>query len=217
MDIKITQEKRGEVERIQDEFRKKLSQNEILRGTAQGINAALSRSVPRINKRIKEKYNITQKYLSRQAAVSPKANSNNLYGGIKVNEQKLPMIAFRAKQSGSSISVSIHKGKTVYLRNSFITTVRGKGGGGNHQGVFSRGEYMGRFVAYNKSMPRGVRYTADSGYTKQRITQIMGPSVFTMAIRNEVANDVGEFMGNEVSARVHGILTSRVNKIAAQN
>ena len=29
--------------------------------------------------------------------------------------------------------------------------------------------------------------------------------------------DVAEFMGNEVTARVHGILTSRVNKIAAKN
>lgn len=41
MELKITQEKRGEVERIQNEFRKKLSTNEILRGTAQGINSAL--------------------------------------------------------------------------------------------------------------------------------------------------------------------------------
>ena len=70
MEIKITQEKRGEVERIQNEFRSKLSPNEILRGTAQGVNSALTRSIPRINKRIKERYNISQKYLSRQAVVS---------------------------------------------------------------------------------------------------------------------------------------------------
>lgn len=63
MEIRITQEKRGEIERIQNEFRNKLSPNEILRGTAQGINSALSRSVPRINKRIKERYNIIKKSL----------------------------------------------------------------------------------------------------------------------------------------------------------
>ena len=111
MEIKITQEKRGEVERIQNELRSKLSPNEILRGTAQGVNSALTRSIPRINKRIKERYNISQKYLSRQAVVSPKANSGSLYGGIKINESRLPIIAFKPKQSGSSISVAIHKGK----------------------------------------------------------------------------------------------------------
>lgn len=106
MEIKITQEKRDEVERIQNEFRSKLSPNEILRGTAQGVNSALTRSIPRINKRIKERYNISQKYLSRQAVVSPKANSGSLYGGIKINENRLPVIAFKPKQSGSSISVA---------------------------------------------------------------------------------------------------------------
>ena len=95
MEIKITQEKRDEVERIQNEFRSKLSPNEILRGTAQGVNSALTRSIPRINKRIKERYNISQKYLSRQAVVSPKANSGSLYGGIKINENRLPVIAFK--------------------------------------------------------------------------------------------------------------------------
>lgn len=53
MEIKITQEKRGEVERIQNEFRSKLSPNEILRGTAQGVNSALSGAVPLIKKALK--------------------------------------------------------------------------------------------------------------------------------------------------------------------
>ena len=139
MEIKITQEKRGEVERIQNEFRSKLSPNEILRGTAQGVNSALTRSIPRINKRIKERYNISQKYLSRQAVVSPKANSGSLYGGIKINESRLPIIAFKPKQSGSSISVAIHKGKTTMIRHAFVATMAS-----GHKGVFSRGRYQKR-------------------------------------------------------------------------
>lgn len=204
MKIEITQEKRGEVERIQDEFRKKLSQNEILRGTAQGINSALSKSVPRINKQIKSKYNITQKYLSRQAVVSPKANSNNLYGGIKINENKLPIIAYRPKQTGGSISVAIHKGKTVLIRNAFIATMAS-----GHKGVFARGRYQKRtgFVPGREKTASG----------KIRITELLTASPFTMGISQDVVRDVQEFMGNEVSARVHGILTSRVNKIAAKN
>lgn len=204
MQIKITQEKRGEVERIQNEFRNKLSTNEILRGTAQGINSALSRSVPRINKRIKERYNITQKYLSRQAVVSPKANGNNLYGGIKINEDRLPIIAFRPKQTGSSITVAIHKGKTVMIRNAFVATMAS-----GHKGVFARGRYQKRtgFVPGREKTASG----------KIRITQLMTASPFTMGISPDVRTDVAEFMGHEVSARVHGILTSRVNRIAAKN
>lgn len=204
MEIKITQEKRGEVERIQNEFRGKLSANEILRGTAQGINSALARSVPRINKQIKEKYSITPKHLSRQAVVSPKANSNRLYGGIKINENRLPVVAFRAKQSGSSVSVTIHKGKTEVIRNSFIATMAS-----GHKGVFARGQYQKRtgFVPGREKTASG----------KTRITQLMTASPFTMGISPDVRTDVADYMGNEVTARVHGILTSRVAKITAKN
>lgn len=204
MEIKITQEKRGEVERIQHEFRNKLSTNEILRGTAQGINSALSRSIPRINKRIKQRYNITQKYLSRQAVVSPKANAGSLYGGIKINENRLPLIAFRPKQSGASISVAIHKGKTVVVRNAFIATMAS-----GHVGVYARGHYQKRtgFVPGREKTASG----------KIRITQLMTASPFTMGISPDVRADVAEFMGNEVTARVQGILTSRVARITAKN
>ena len=193
MEIKITQEKRDEVERIQNEFRSKLSPNEILRGTAQGVNSALTRSIPRINKRIKERYNISQKYLSRQAVVSPKANEN-----------RLPVIAFKPKQSGSSISVAIHKGKTTMIRHAFVATMSS-----GHKGVFSRGRYQKRI-----GFVPGREKTASG---KIRITELMTASPFTMGISPDVRTDVAEFMGNEVTARVHGILTSCVNKIAAKN
>ena len=204
MEFKIAQEKRGEVERIQNEFRGKLSPNEILRGTAQGINSALARSVPRINKQIKERYNITQKYLSRQSVVSPKASGASLYGGIKINENRLPIIAFRPKQTGSSISVAIHKGKTMVVRNAFVATMAS-----GHKGVFARGRYQKRtgFVP-------GRAKTASG---KTRITELMTTSPFTMGISPDVKTGVAEFMGNEVTARVHGILTSRVAKITERN
>ena len=162
MEIKITQEKRDEVERIQKEFRSKLSPNEILRGTAQGVNSALTRSIPRINKRIKERYNISQKYLSRQAVVSPKANSGSLYGGIKINENRLPVIAFKPKQSGSSISVAIHKGKTTMIRHAFVATMSS-----GHKGVFSRGRYQKRigFVPGREKTASGkIRIAVHNGH-----------------------------------------------------
>lgn len=158
MEIKITQEKRGEVERIQNEFRSKLSPNEILRGTAQGVNSALTRSIPRINKRIKERYNISQKYLSRQAVVSPKANSGSLYGGIKINESRLPIIAFKPKQSGSSISVAIHKGKTTMIRHAFVATMAS-----GHKGYFRAVAIRSGWASYPGEKRRpAVRYELQS-------------------------------------------------------
>lgn len=203
MKIEFTQEKRGEIERIQREFRNSLSPNEILRATAQGINSALSRSTPKINKQVKGKYNIKQKYLSRVIVVAPKANSNTLWGGIKINEKRLPMIPFRPKQQGSLIAVSIHKGKTTYVRNAFIATMAN-----GHTGVFARGRYTKK----NGFVP-GREKTRNK---KIRITEMQTVSVFTMGVSKEVAQDVQQFMGNEVTARVHGILTSRVNKITAK-
>ncbi|MDR3133251.1 MAG: phage tail protein [Prevotellaceae bacterium] len=200
MKIYFTTEKKDEIERIMQQFEKQLSKQEILKGAAQGINSALSRSIPRINKQVKNEYNISQKYLSRMATVFPKANSYNLYGGIHINDKRLPIIAFKPKQKGSSIAVTIHKGKTEIIRNSFIATMSS-----GHTGVFSRGRYDKRdFVPERKKTASG----------KTRITQVHTASVFAMGVSKSVANDVQTFMGAEAVARVEGILRSKVEKIA---
>lgn len=203
MKIAITQEKRDEIERIQREFKKQLSPSEILRGTAQAINGVLTRSISRINKGVKQEYNITQKYLSRTARIAPKAHSTHLWGGIELNTSRIPLIAFRPKQSGSSISMSVHKGKTEYVRNSFIATMAS-----GHKGVFSRGRYVKK-----EGFVPGREKTASG---KIRITEIQTASVFTMGVNKSVADDVREFMGNEISVRVEGILKSKVAKLGAK-
>lgn len=201
MKIVITEEIRGEVERIQRRFAKQLSTDEILRGTAQAINGVLTRSTARVNKQVKQEYNITPKYLSRTSRVYPKANSGHLWGGVELNTGRLPLIAFKPKQVGSSIAVAIHKGKTQYIRNSFIATMAS-----GHTGVYSRGRYVKK-----EGFVPGREKTASG---KVRITQIHGATVFQMGTYQSVADDVRNFMGNELSARVEGILKSKVNKIA---
>lgn len=214
MNLQIVQEKRGEIERIQREFASQLSRGEILKSTAQAINGVLARSIPKINKGIKGEYNITQKYLSRQAKVKPKANSSSLWGGIEVNAMKLPVISFKPKQSNSAISVAYHKGASTVVRDSFIARVQGTkskagAGGGDHIGVFSRGHY-------EKGKP-GFKYGKEKTPTgKVRITQRMGPSVFGMARHKDVADSIVAFMGAESVARLRGILQSKVDKIASK-
>ncbi len=199
MQLTITTEKRGEIEQIQRDFRRYLSPEEILRGTAQGVNSTLARAIPRINKAIKAEYNITQKYLSRQAVVSPKASIYRLYGGIRINESRLPIVAFRPRQKGGSVAVAIHKGKTVMVRNAFIATMPS-----GHTGVFSRGRYVRSGFQY------GRERTASG---KVRITERVTTSPLRMAISPEVRADVAAFIEREAAARVQGILISRVKKI----
>ena len=100
--------------------------------------------------------------------------------------------------------MAIHKGKTTMIRHAFVATMSS-----GHKGVFSRGRYQKRI-----GFVPGREKTASG---KLRITELMTASPFTMGISPDVRTDVAEFMGNEVTARVHGILTSCVNKIAAKN
>lgn len=199
MKIEIVEEKRGEIERLQREFADQLSVNEILRGTAQGINSAVQRTIPKINKGIKAEYNIKQKYLSRMTRVRPKAYSGSLYAGIEINNAPLPMIAFKPKQNNGDIAVNIHKGKTEIVRNSFIATMTS-----GHTGVYARGKYVKR-----QGFIPGKEKTASG---KIRITELRTASVFTMGLNPSVAEQAQEFMGNEAIERIHGILTSRAQK-----
>ena len=85
----------------------------------------------------------------------------------RLNESRLPIIAFKPKQSGSSISVAIHKGKTTMIRHAFVATMAS-----GHKGVFSRGRYQKRvgFVPGREKTASG----------KIRITELMTASPFTM-------------------------------------
>ena len=133
------------------------------------------------------------------AEVSPKASSYRLYGGIHINDKRLPVIAFKPKQRGSSISVAIHKGKTETIRDYFIATMTS-----GHTGVFSRGHYNKKnFIPWRKKTAAG----------KVRITEIHTASVFAMGISKNVADDVQTFICSEAVARVEGILRSKVTKI----
>lgn len=212
MKIQFVQEKRGEVERIQKEFRGKLSDKAILQATSTAINGVLRRAKSRLKRRVMEEYTISGMYWDRTVQVKPWSSPSTLYGGISINNARLPLIAFNPKQNGSAISVAIHKGKVKHIRNSFIATVPATSKSGavvnTHTGVFSRGHYQGKSFIYARER---------TGSGKIRITQRMGPSTFTMATRQAVADDVHQYMGNEIAARVHGILTSRVNKIALTN
>jgi hypothetical protein len=209
MQIHLTTEKKGEIERIMRQFEKELSKKEIKYGVAAAINDTLKRSISgNLNKGIKERYNITQKYISRSGKVYPKASREHLFGGISINTTRMPLIAFKPKQKGSSMAVTIHKGKTEIIRNSFVATMNS-----GHTGVFSRGFYNKHvFSPYSKvELREGGIGRTKSG--KARITELYSVSVFGMGIAKDVAPNVQIFMGTYIVDRVEGILKSKVAKI----
>ena len=199
MKITFTEEKRGEIQWIQRQFKNQLSESQIKQGTASAINGVVQRSISKINKGVKKEYNINSKYLSRIAIVSPKANQNALFAGIKLRYVPIPVVGFKPKQTGSAISVSIKKGKKVIVRESFIATMTS-----GHTGVYARGHYQRSGFVYGKEK---------TSNGKMRITEIQTASPFTMATSQTVASEVQSFMGTEVLKRVEGILQGKVNKI----
>lgn len=206
MEITITQESRKQIEAIQREFTRELSNSEILKVTAQAINATLSKTISNrqhgLRAMVKKEYNVTNKSLSKNIVVRPKAKSNTLYGGIHVNTNRIPLIDFKPKQSGSNITVAIHKGQTKVIRNSFIATMKS-----GHKGVFSRGRYEGSQFVAGKFKP----YRSDTkGYL---ITEILTTSPFGMVINDKVMATAAEFAGREVVERTRGILQSKIDKI----
>lgn len=213
MQLTITTEKRGEIEQIQRDFRRYLSEQEILRASSTAINGVLKRTQNRIRKLVSKEYNVSSKYMRRWVKIDPYSTPYSMWGGIQASTMPIPLIAFPAKQRGSTVVVTMHRGRPSPIPHAFIATVRGRGGGGPHTGVFSRGRYTkSGFYYYTKAERRkgGVGRTATG---KVRITQRMGTSPISMTMDDRIKNDITQYMSSEVTARVHGILTSRVKKI----
>lgn len=220
MKIKFTEERRGEIRRIQDAFRNHLSEKDILKATATGINSAMSRTIGHIKKAIAAEYNITSKHLGRVGKVSlyAKPDASQLYAHISLNTKPFPTYAFKPTVSGSNVSVTYSRGGGVsIIQNAFIATVPA-GSKSEHTGVFFRGMYM-----KPRGMDRGKYYT-DTRQTGQRgrilkkvrITEAHGPSVYGMGRSKEVAAQAQEYMSQQALARVEGVLRNRVEKIARQ-
>jgi hypothetical protein len=214
----IIEQKKGEVEQVMAQFQHQLSEKEIKSGVAAAINDTLRRVISgKLNKGLKEKYNIRptkkskdkdKKSASRIATVSPRAGREHLVAGIKITTERMPLMAFNPKQQGSSISVSIRKGKTVLVRNAFIATMKS-----GHTGVFARGEYQPSSFKYytNQELRKGGIGRTERD--KRRITELVSISVHAMAVSRSVAPDVKQFMGTYVLDRVNGILRSKVQKL----
>jgi len=203
IDIRIETEKRGGIEAIQRKFKDKLSDSVILRSTAQAINSTMARAIQKINKEVKANYNITQKYLKRIADVKPKATSNALYSGIRLQYMTIPIIAFKPKQTSSGIDVAVRKGSPKSIRSAFVQKMPS-----GHEGVYARGRYQ-----------KGQGFVPGDIVNKKGralITEIKTASPFTMGLSDKVSKQVTTFIGTEVLRATEGILSRRIAELASQ-
>ena len=215
MQIKITTQKRGEIERIQRDFKKHLSADVILRTTAGVLNQTVQRSIPILRKDIKTNYNIRKPNTSLKglAKVAPRANTNHLAAGLELNHEPVPLRFFQHKQTDEGVEVSVRRGKSRLIRGAITQKVATFL---QHEGVFMRGKYEGN--EFVRGRFGGKKVTGKSGKSRNlgQVSQLKTASPFAMGLSKEVSQTVQDFQGRYVVDRMRGALQGQVDKITKQ-
>lgn len=218
MNITFTEEKRGEIRRIQQQFKNQLSPDVIKSKTAGAMNRALKDGITKgIKPEIKANYNIPPKYIKDIARVNPRARGNMLMGGIELNYKPIPVVAFKKniKQTDLGVEVQIEKGKTTLVRHAFVATKgrtekfeKGKRRGqvkiDENSHVFARGNYKKSFVPSNERGSKG----------KSALSRMQTSSPFAMGLSKKVASKVLNIIGTEAVRGTQGALQNAVDKMS---
>lgn len=114
---------------------------------ARAINHTMAKVKTRIVREIKSVYDIPNKYLN-DALSLRKADRLTLTGMVKAKGRPLPLIALRARQVGSGVSVLGLHGRKI-IPGVFIALMPG-----GKRGVFVRGKYSSGRIARRKHRVR---------------------------------------------------------------
>jgi hypothetical protein len=221
--IVIKEEKNSEIKRITEQFKGKLSERKIRQKTGAAMNETMRRAATAKSKQLTlEKYNLKKKNLKDITQISPKAYYGKLESGLKISSLPISMIDYTPtwNRGGSALSIQIIKGKTTVVRSAFIATMKS-----GHKGVFARGYYPGKgrgFVFENDQSRIGKgRVRNDFGEIiggektgHIRITELRGPSPFSVATNKDIGNKVRRAMGEDLLKRVEGLLRKTINEMA---
>jgi hypothetical protein len=124
----------------------------------------------------------------RDRIIIDKATPDRLYALITVGGKKnrIPLIAFGAKQLGSGTVVSVRPDRSTFIRHAFIQTMQS-----GHRGVFMR-------KGVQRLVTRG-RY-AGTGLKREPIVEMAGPGVKGMYQGAELPDKVKEFATRNLPA-----------------
>lgn len=129
----ITVDVREAISKLNAEFGY-LSNDRRNLAVARAINHTIAKTKTQVIRQIKSIYDIPNKYINEQLSIK-KADRLTLTAMIKAKGRPLPLIAFRARQVGSGVSITTPKGRKI-IPGVFISTMPG-----GRRGVFVRGKY----------------------------------------------------------------------------
>lgn len=201
------------------------------------IKVAVRRTIARgrqiAAKTVQERLNVQRKYIdsptNRSAAIKTFVPPGGASGSIFINQVKMPMSAFKARQTKSGVVVTIDKAKpSRTFRHAFIATVRTAGLDDvheGHRGVFERSERAAPKVAArgrrvferSRALIEG-KLTKDGFAGRLHIDELFGPSILDFFSRDEIREailrDIGNELPKQIDSQVNRFLKGRAKTLA---
>lgn len=201
-------------ESLKRDFEKRLSKEVIYKKTAAAINETLKRSVPIVHKQIRAKYTVKLAAIkidkgTRIKQANPKLGPGGLWGGVYIKASSIDMKHFKHrvlkrrtignKWRQAGVNMEIIKGRNVYMKHLYQTTV------GGYTGIFGRGKYIkGRGFVPGK-------FLTSSGKDVQ--AKMQGPSPYAMLMNNDIKPQIKAYVHKNYPARLRFLLQQEVDKI----
>lgn len=106
--------------------------------TARALNKTAAQARTQAAREIRNQYNISSRIIARHIHLN-RATRSVLTASVTAEGEKLPVVAFGARQTKRGVTAQIKRGARRLIRSAFIATLRS-----GHRGVFARGQYAGR-------------------------------------------------------------------------
>lgn len=106
--------------------------------TARALNKTAAQAKTQAAREIRNQYNISSRVIGRHIHIR-RSTPANLTASVSAEGEKLPIVAFSARQTKRGVTAQIKRGARRLIRSAFLATLRS-----GHRGVFARGRYAGR-------------------------------------------------------------------------
>lgn len=105
---------------------------------SRALNKTAAQAKTQAAREIRNQYNISTRIIGRHIHLH-RATPATLTASVSAEGEKLPIVAFGARQTKRGVTAQIKRGARRLIRSAFVATLRS-----GHRGVFARGQYAGR-------------------------------------------------------------------------
>ena len=106
--------------------------------SSRALNKTAAQAKTQAARAIRDQYNISSRLIGRHIRLH-RSTPATLTASVSAEGEKLPVVAFGARQTKRGVTVQIKRGARRLIRSAFLATLRS-----GHRGVFARGHYSGR-------------------------------------------------------------------------